>query len=60
MYFKIIKLKYNSAGYKYNVQLWRNSYYTGNGRFIKDKVELKRYIKANNHIEIRFGKSYLR
>lgn len=46
---KVIKDKY--AGFKYNVQVWRsadgkNFYYSGYGRFCKDKKEVKAYIKA--------------
>lgn len=60
MYFKILKIKDNPFGYKYNVQIWRSSYYTGSGKFFKTKTDLKKYIRNNSHIEIRFGKSYLK
>ena len=42
---KIINLKDNSQGYKYNVQIWVNGYYTGNGRFFKNRREAIAYAR---------------
>lgn len=38
-------------GYRYNVQLWYNNVYAGNGRFCKTKVEVKQYIKKMENIK---------
>ncbi|MDY0278458.1 MAG: hypothetical protein RBQ97_10290 [Acholeplasma sp.] len=44
---KLIKVKDNPHGYKFIVQLWFNGYYSGNGKFFKDKKSAKKYIKKN-------------
>jgi hypothetical protein len=42
---KLIKVNDNQFGYKYNVQLWNNGYYSGNGKFFKNKKSAKKFIK---------------
>lgn len=41
---KIIKGEYNKGELKYNVQLWHDNTYCGDGRFCKDYNEAKQYI----------------
>jgi hypothetical protein len=43
---KIISVKSNPYGYKYNVQVWVDGYYTGSGRFFKTKSQAVKYAKA--------------
>jgi len=51
MAFKIIQLKGNPQGYRYNVQIWDydsregKSYYTGKGKFFKTKKDAELYMK---------------
>ncbi|MDY0210930.1 MAG: hypothetical protein RBQ91_05955 [Acholeplasma sp.] len=47
MELKLIKVRDNPHGYKYNVQLWNNGYYSGNGKFFKEKRTAKQFIKNN-------------
>jgi len=42
---KVIIVKGNPHGYKYNVQLWNGNYYTGQGKFFKTKKQVNEYIK---------------
>ena len=43
---KIINVRGNPHGYKYNVQIWKNNYYTGNGKFFKTKSKALAYARA--------------
>ena len=43
---KIINVRGNPHGYKYNVQIWKNNYYTGNGKFFKTKTKALAYARA--------------
>lgn len=45
--FKLITLKNNPFGYKYNVQVYINGYYTGTGKFFKTKAQALKYIDNN-------------
>jgi len=42
---KIIQIKNNSFGYRWNCQIWVNNYYTGRGKFFKTKFEAENYKK---------------
>lgn len=56
--YKLITMEQrNQWGYKYNVQLWTNGRYYGNGKFFKTKKEANVYIKNKNKSTIK-RKSY--
>lgn len=40
---KIIKVKNNIYGYKYDCKIITNGYYCGNGKFFKTKKEANKY-----------------
>lgn len=54
LHLKIVKLKDHPFGYKYNVQDWykknlkgkKQFVHNGQGKFLKDKTALKKYIKS--------------
>jgi len=43
---KIIRLKDNPQGYKYNAQIWVDGYYTGNGKFFRTKASAEKFARA--------------